>query len=171
MRWLASAELIGFLQSVGVIRFYAMTVLFFSFVYLNLPRIDFFLCSILFLAVFISMFYFDDDALLKKLFFFYLAGTIACLIYFLLGLPNALESMLPYPNDWLAVAFIVSYLIFAWALIRHDSALRKKNRTSLILAVVPPFLICPIFKYFLLVPMPTEGLVVAVLDAIMYWDF
>ena len=171
LRWLGSQELVVFLQTNGVIRFYAMTVLFFSFVYLNLPRIDFFLCSILFLAVFISMFYFDDDGLLKKLFGFYLAGTVVCLGYFLLGLPVKLEKTLPYPNDWLAILFIVSYLVYAWILIRQTPALRKKYRTSLILAVVPPFLICPIFKYFLLVPMPTEGLVVAVLDAIWYWDF
>jgi hypothetical protein len=171
LRWLGSKELVVFLQTNGAIRFYAMTVLFFSFVYLNLPRIDFFLCSILFLAVFISMFYFDDDALLKKLFTFYLAGTTVCLGYFLLGLPAILEKTLPYPNDWVAIGFIISYLLYAWISIRQVTALRKKYRTSLILAVVPPFLICPIFKYFLLVPMPTEGLVVAVLDAIWYWDF
>ncbi|KPJ78469.1 MAG: hypothetical protein AMJ54_03725 [Deltaproteobacteria bacterium SG8_13] len=171
LRWLASSQLIVFLQTNGVIRFYAMSVLFFGFVYLNLPRIDFFLCSILFLAVFISMFYFDDDRLLKKLFAFYLAGSIVCLGYFALGLSETLEATLPYPNDWLAVVFIVSYLAYAWILIRQVPALRKKYRTSLVLAVVPPFLICPVFKYFLLVPMPTEGLVVAMLDAIWYWDF
>ncbi len=171
LRWLGSQELVLFLQTNGVIRFYAMTVLFFSFVYLNLPRIDFFLCSILFLAVFISMFYFDDDRLLKNLFTFYLAGTAVCLGYFLLGLPAKLAKTLPYPNDWLAILFIASYLVYAWILIRQIPALRKKYRSTLILAVVPPFLICPIFKYFLLVPMPTEGLVVAVLDAIWYWDF
>ena len=171
LRWLGSSQLTDFLQTNGVIRFYAMAVLFFGFVYLNLPRIDFFLCSVLFLAVFISMFYFNDDARLKKLFFFYLAGSLVCLIYFLLGLPRVLSSAVPYPNDWLAVGFIVSYLAYAWMLIRQDAVLRKKYRTGLVLAVAAPFLVCPIFKYFLLVPMPTEGLVVAVLDAIWYWDF
>jgi hypothetical protein len=171
LRWLGSSQFIVFLQTNGVIRFYAMTVLFFSFVYLNLPRIDFFLCSVLFLAVFISTFYFDDDDLLKKLFTFYLAGTIVCLGYFVLGLPKKLEATTTYPNDWLAVVFIVSYLVYAWMLIRHHDGLRKKFRATLILAVAPPFLVCPVFKYFLLVPMPTEGLVVAVLDALWYWDF
>jgi hypothetical protein len=38
-------------------------------------------------------------------------------------------------------------------------------------AVVAPFIICPIFKYFLLVPMPKEGLVVALLDAVWYFEF
>jgi hypothetical protein len=171
LRWLKSPELIRFLKTAGLIRFYAITVLFFSLVFLNLPRADFLLCSILFLAVFISMFYFDDDLLLRKLFFFYLAGTALCLLYFITGLPEILEPALPYPSDWLILAFIFAYQIFAWRLVRSAEALRKKYRISLILSVAAPFVVCPIFKYFLLVPMPTEGLVVSVLDAIWYWDF
>jgi hypothetical protein len=41
----------------------------------------------------------------------------------------------------------------------------------LILAVATPFVIGPIFKYLLLVPMPTEGLVVAAMDAVRYLEF
>ena len=41
----------------------------------------------------------------------------------------------------------------------------------MILAVATPFLIGPAFKYLLLVPMPTEGLVVVLLDAIRYGEF
>jgi hypothetical protein len=171
MRWLGSAQLIRFLKSPAEIRLYAITVLFFSFVFLNLPRIDFLLCSVLFLAVFISMFHFDDDGLLKKLFFFYLAGTLCVLVYFLLGIPGMLDGVVPYPNDWLTVVFIIGYQVYAWRQIRHSPVLRKKYRIALILAVLPPFVICPIFKYFLLVPMPTEGLVTATMDAIWYWDF
>jgi hypothetical protein len=37
--------------------------------------------------------------------------------------------------------------------------------------VTTPFLIGPIFKYLLLVPMPKEGLVVVLMDAIRYWEF
>jgi hypothetical protein len=41
----------------------------------------------------------------------------------------------------------------------------------MIIAVAAPFIILSIFKYFLLVPMPTEGLVVAFLDKVWYLDF
>jgi len=171
LHWLASAQLLRFLKKPAEIRFYAMAVLFFSFVFLNLPRTDFLLSSVLFLAVFISMFHFDDDRLLLALFGFYLAGTAFFLLYFVLGLPGLLASAVAYPSDWLIVAFIASYQAYAWRRVRRDPALRRKYRHSLILAVVPPFVICPIFKYFLLVPMPTEGLVTAAMDAIWYWDF
>jgi hypothetical protein len=169
--WLASPELVQYLKTPSVMRFYAMAVLFIAFVFLNIPRVDFLLGSVLFLMAFISMFYFDDDALLRKLFFFYLVGTCVVLIYFTLGFQKNLESILPFPSDWLTLIFIIAYAGYAWALIHHSALLRKKYRTSLILAIIVPFIICPIFKYFLLVPMPKEGLVVAVMDAVRYWDF
>ena len=169
--WLLSREMIKFLKTPPVMRLYAMAILFIAFVFLNIPRIDFLLCSVLFLVVFISMFYFDDDVLLRKLFFFYLAGTIASIIFFSLGLPTALEPILPYSGDWLTLVFIIAYAGYTWTLIYKSSLLRGKYRTALILAIVVPFIICPVFKYFLLVPMPKEGLVVAVMDTIWYWDF
>jgi hypothetical protein len=56
-------------------------------------------------------------------------------------------------------------------IIRNRPSLRKKYRPASFLALAAPFLIGIIFKYLLLVPMPTEGLAVAVLDAVWYWDF
>jgi hypothetical protein len=171
IRWLTSSELALFLKKPSNIRVYAIAVLFLSLVYLNISRVDFFLCSVLFLVAFISMFYFDDDSLLKKMLYFYLAGTVFFMVYFALKLPAILKPIVAFPNDWLMLAFIISYCIYTWTLIRSIPALRKKYRTGLILAITTPFLIGPIFKYLLLVPMPTEGLVVAVLDAIRYLEF
>jgi len=169
--WLVSPDLVRYLQTPALFRFYAMIVLFLSFVFLNIPYIDFFLCAVLFLIVFITMFYFDDDTLLKKFLYVYLVGTLVLLVFFSLGLATALEASLPYAGDWLTLAFIIFYSIYVWTSIRNAPPLRKKYRTALILAVVAPFTIGPIFKYFLLVPMPKEGMVVALLDAIRYWDF
>ncbi len=148
-----------------------MLVLFFSYVFLAIPRIDFFACSLLFLTAFISMFYFDDDVLLRKLFYGYLALVAGLLLFFLFKLPQALEASLPYAGDWLTIALTGVYSLWTWRIIRSDKLLRRKYRTSLILAVAAPFSIGPVFKYFLLVPMPTEGLIVALMDAIWYWDF
>ncbi len=171
LAWLKSPELIRFLKSDAMMRFHAVVVLLLSFVFLNIPRIDFFLSAVLFLTAFISMFYLDDAVLLLKMLRAYLAGTVILLLWFVLGIPGLLEGRLPYPSDWLSVAFIAAYGIYVFTLVRSDTAMRKKFRTSLTIAVAAPFVIGPIFKYFLLVPMPTEGLIVALLDAIRYWDF
>jgi hypothetical protein len=171
LAWLKSAHLIRFLKTDTMLRFHAIIVLLFSFVFLNIPRIDFFLGSVLFLSAFITMFYLDDPTLLVRMLRIYLIGTIVFIVWFLLGMPAALRDRLPYPSDWLALAFILVYCITVFRLIRSNPALRKKYKTGLILSVAAPFTIGPVFKYFLLVPMPTEGLVVAVMDAIRYWDF
>ncbi|MGW8303280.1 MAG: hypothetical protein ACWGNO_14485 [Desulfobacterales bacterium] len=171
LQWLFSQNLLQFLNTVSILRFYAITVLFLAFVFLNIPRIDFFLSAVLFLSVFITMFYFDEELLLKKLFFFYLAGTVFFIFYFALGLEGLLSPVLPFAKDILTLIFILGYCLYAWRLIRSNPLLRKKYRTGLIVAVVSPFVVGVIFKYFLLVPMPAEGMVVAFLDAIWYFDF
>jgi len=171
VRWFGSRDLFQFLISDAIIRFYAIAVLFVSLVYLTLPRIDFFLSAILYLTVFITMFYFDDDQLLKKLFFFYLAGIGVLIVYFASGLDAAIGRIVPFAGDVLAICFILAYCIYTWTLIRTRAPLRKKFRTSLIVAVAAPFIVGPIFKYFLMVPMPTEGLIVAILDYFWYFEF
>jgi hypothetical protein len=171
VRWLSSKALLQFLNTLPNLRFYSIVVLFLSFVYLNIPRIDFFLSAVLFLVVFITSFYFDDAELLKKLFLFYLAGVIVLIFFFSLGLNEILRPKVPFPADILALCFICAYCIYAWILIRQDAALRKKYRTAMIVAIASPFIVGMIFKYFLLVPMPAEGLVVAVTDYFWYLEF
>jgi hypothetical protein len=117
------------------------------------------------------MFYFDEAELLKKLFFFYLAGTVFFIIYFAVRIDGLLNRAFPFAKDILALIFILGYCLYAWHLIRGNPQLRKKFRTGLIVAVVAPFAVGLIFKYFLLVPMPAEGMVVALLDAIWYLEF
>ena len=78
---------------------------------------------------------------------------------------------MPYPADILTLGFILAYCIYAWVLIRQNSALRKKYRTALIVGLASPFIVGMIFKYFLLVPMPSEGLVIAVTDYFWYLEF
>jgi hypothetical protein len=171
VRWLLSKALLQFLNSIPTLRFYTIVVLFLSFVFLTIPRIDFFISAVLFLVVFITSFYFDDAMLLKKLFFFYLAGIIVLIIYFAFGLNDPLGRIVPFPADILTICFIVSYSVYAWMLIRRNSMLRKKYRTAMILAFISPFIVGTIFKYFLLVLMPSEGLVIAVMDYFWYFEF
>jgi len=171
VRWLLSKALLQFLNSIPTLRFYTIVVLFLSFVFLTIPRIDFFISAVLFLVVFITSFYFDDAMLLKKLFFFYLAGIIVLILYFAFGLNDPLGRIVPFPADILTICFIVSYSVYAWKLIRRNPMLRIKYRTAMIIAFVSPFIVGIIFKYFLLVLMPSEGLIVAVMDYFWYFEF
>jgi hypothetical protein len=126
---------------------------------------------VFFLLSFISMFYADDDALLLKLFGFYLGGALLLAGFFVAGADAALAARVPHPADWLTLGLILAYGGYARALMRGDAARRRKFRLSLTLAVAAPFLVGPIFKYLLLVPMPFEGIVVALMDALRYGEF
>jgi hypothetical protein len=169
--WLVSPDLLRVLKSDVSVRFYAIALLFLTLVFVNLPRVDFFLCAILFLSVFITLFYFLDDTLLGKFLLFYLAEEVVFIVFFALG-PHASSDETPsYAADVLALVFIVAYLGYVWIQIRTRSELRKKFRIGLIVALATPFVIGPIFKYFLMVPLPKEGLVVAALDYIWYLEF
>ena len=171
LSWLRSSELFRFLRSEPMMRFHTIVVLLFSFVFLNIPRVDFFLSAVLFLSAFITMFYLDDPLLLLKMLRVYLVGTVLMVLYFSFGFSGLLESNVFYPNDWLTLLFVLVYCLYVFRLVRGNAILRKKYRTGLIISFVAPFTIGPIFKYFLLVPMPTEGLIVAAMDALWYWDF
>ena len=96
---------------------------------------------------------------------------IVLIIFFALGLNESLGTKVPYPADILTLVFILVYCIYAWVLIRQNRALRKKYRTALIVGFASPFIVGMIFKYFLLVPMPSEGLVIAVTDYFWYLEF
>ncbi|MDJ0783573.1 MAG: hypothetical protein QNJ22_16470 [Desulfosarcinaceae bacterium] len=169
--WLTSRELTAFLRTGAMMRFYTIVTLFASFVFIQIPRVDFFLSAVLFLLVFITTFYFDVASLLKKLLYFYLAGTLIMLLLFATGLMAAWTGILPFAADWLTLVFILTYAAYARRQVAGDAPLSRKFRLSLILAISAPFFIGSIFKFLLLVPMPTEGLVTIALDTLWYSIF
>ena len=66
----------GWRLSDPMARFNAIVVFFLFFVYMNIPRVDFVIASLLFLVVFILPFSLDDPILLRKLFRFYFIGSL-----------------------------------------------------------------------------------------------
>ncbi len=171
LRWLVSADLKRVLASDTSVRFYAIALLFLTLVYINLPRIDFFLCAVLFLAAFITMFFFLDDRLLRAFLRFYLAGEAVLLVFFALGLHRPSAETPSVVPDLLALAFIFLYAGYVWLRVRAHAGLQQKFRVGLVVSVATPFVIGPVFKYFLMVPLPKEGLVVAALDYVWYLEF
>jgi hypothetical protein len=150
------------------LRFFGILLVIFAYVYLYIPRIDYFLSTMLCLAVFISFFYLDRGDLLKKLFTFYLAGCLLFLIVFLMGIDKPLNERFLYSMDLLVFLFFLAYVIYCCTLIRRDKVMRKKLRLSLIMSVVPSLILIPSFKYFLLVPLPVEGAFIELMNIVRY---
>jgi hypothetical protein len=114
-----------------MMRFYAMVVLLFSFVFLYIPRVDFFLCSVLFLLHFITMFYLDDPALLVRMLFYLPGRHRGVCLWFMSGHPGGFWTpALPYASDWLTLVFIVLYDHLRVQMVRNRPRLRKKYRPA-----------------------------------------
>lgn len=150
------------------IRFIGILLALFSFVYLNIPRIDFFISVTLFLTYFISAFYFDQENLLRKLTLFYFMGSIIFVILFVFGISKIINSYYEYFTDILALFFYLGYIIYNWVNIKSSRIFKKRFIVSLIVSIAVPLVLCPTFRYFLLVPLPKEGLIIQIMHNIYY---
>jgi hypothetical protein len=150
------------------LRFLGILLVIVAYVYLYIPRIDYFLSTMLCLAVFISLFYLDRPGFLKRLFTFYLVGCVLFLIAFLVGIDKQLNEKFLYFMDLLVFLFFLAYFTYCKILIRGDAVLKKKLRTTLIMSIVPSLVLIPSFKYFLLVPLPVEGGFIELMNIVRY---
>ncbi len=150
------------------LRFLGILAVILAYVYLYIPRIDYFLSTMLSLLVFISFFYLDRPGFLKRLFVFYVSGCLFFLIVFLARVDVSLNEGFAYFMDLLVFLFFLSYTIYCWILSRGDSDLRSKLRLTLIMSVIPSLVLIPSFKYLLLVPLPVEGGFIELMNVLRY---
>jgi len=150
------------------LRFLGILLVIVAYVYLYIPRIDYFLSTMLCLLVFISLFYLDRPGLLKRFFTFYLAGCLLFLIVFLVGIDKPLNERFLYFMDLLVFLFFLAYFTYCRILIRGDGILKKRLRITLIMSIVPSLVLIPSFKYFLLVPLPVEGGFIELMNIVRY---
>jgi hypothetical protein len=150
------------------LRLLAILLPIFSYVYLNIPRVDFFLSTIFCLIVFTTLFYFDRQEVLKKLFLFYLVGCLVFLLLFSAGVHHSLNEFFPYFTDGLVFLFLLAYIYYCLTLIQGDPAQQRKLRLTLLTSLLTSLVLIPSFKYFLLVPLPVEGGFIEIMDVIRY---
>jgi hypothetical protein len=152
----------------NTLRLLAILLPIFSYVYLNLPRVDFFLSTIFCLVVFTTFFYFDRQEVLKKLFRFYLVGCLVFLLLFSAGVHHMLNEFFPYFTDGLVFLFFLAYIYYCLTLMRGDPAQKRKLRLTLLTSLLTSLILIPSFKYFLLVPLPVEGGFIEIMNIIRY---
>lgn len=166
--YLRSADFVEYLKSPTTIRFYGIVLTLFVFVFMLVPHVDFFLAAIIFLLIFFFMFYCGSDEDLPRLIYIIFAGAVVLGIYLYSGLPASIDKIIPFSADYLVLLSIILLVAFYFKKVRNNPELFKKFKLSLLIGFLAPFIIGIIFKYFLLVPMPFEGVVVYLLDAVWY---
>ncbi len=161
----------GVWVSESFLRFLAIVLLLFEFVYMFIPRVDFFIGSLAFLTVFIVMFYPEDSRVFMRLFAFFLFWEGFFAIYFWLGVHENMIAGYRYTADYLVLGYLIVFLVYAAVLVRSKAELVRRFRISLLVSLLTPLVLCPIFKYGLLVPLPFEGVALGAMDSVWYWDF
>jgi len=149
-------------------RFLAILVPLLSLVYMNLPRIDFFLSILMFLLFFIPVFYFDDFPLLKKLLAFYSIEMGVLFLLFLTGINQILTRSFRYTLDILSLGLILALYLFIRSCIGGQEDYRRKLRHALLISILTPLFLVPVFRFFLRVPLPKEGGIVDLLFILYY---
>lgn len=162
--------LTGFLRQPRSVRFFGIAVNLLIFVFLLVPRVDFFLAALMFLLIFFFMFYFGDHTHMVRITRYNLVFCALLVIFFISNLQESMAAISEYIADWLVLLFIPTLCFTAWKTVQMNPELKSRFRLCLILAILAPLTIGIIFKYFLLVPLPCEGLIVQLLDGIWYAD-
>jgi hypothetical protein len=135
-----------------------------AYVFVFVPTVDFALATVFFLAVFIFGFHLDrEPSVARNL---VILATVTAVV----GLAGVLTD--PAVRDPVVDALTVGGVVLAAVINARALAQRglplKPWRQALIFAVLIPAILCPVFKYGLLVPLPHEGTVIEAMDDLRY---
>lgn len=167
---IVSRDLASFLLSDGTVRFLSVISLFLIFVFLYLPRIDFFISSTVFLFCMMSLFFCCEGTDFKRLMIVYVIGGLALALVFKLGLARLMDDLALFGGDLFAIMILLAFYVFSWNLFYLDRIKLSRYRLCISIPVLTAGAIGIIFKYALLVPLPYEGLVTMLLDHILYLE-
>jgi phage shock protein PspC (stress-responsive transcriptional regulator) len=139
-----------------------------SFIYIYIPNVDFALSIALFLFALCTAFYPDHDEFRRKFIIHYIIGTAVFLILIATGLSDVLKGILKYNMDILTLLFYIYLNIAGRRLAKRFDIPVKLLRQVTITSIVVPLILCPIFRYFLLVPLPVEGGIIKLMNLLYY---
>ena len=139
-----------------------------AYVYGFVPYVDFVAATALFLLCFTSGFHLAETRAASALLAALIAGGIVLFAAALAGLMPGPRTTAAYLLDGVIWAAFVLAAAFAFAATIRDGALRHRFRQCFGTSLITAFLLGVIFKYGLLVPLPREGLTVALMDPAFY---
>jgi len=137
-------------------RFFLLVSLISGQIFGFVPLIDFALSSFIFLFVFIFAFYSDSAVFQKRIFFIW---SLVCILLTLIRMNSEFSDETRSIFDWAAIVFIffMVALLYKWA---KDAKQIKVWRISWKTALIVTLVVCPVFRLGMLVPLPTEGIVI-----------
>ncbi|WP_426415206.1 tripartite tricarboxylate transporter TctB family protein [Aestuariirhabdus sp. LZHN29] len=137
------------------------------YVYLLIPAVDFFLATTLFQATLTIRFLFDCPSLNRQLAAAYLTLLpVVLLVFFFYPFDTTDNQLLA--SDTLIGCFTLVLLALPLRM-KFPPQDRKRRYSNMLLAtLLIPLLLTVGFQYFMLVPMPTEGTIIQMMDYLRY---
>lgn len=150
----------------STVRFFAVVGVITISVFLYIPRVDFVIAAAALLAGLMTMFVFDDETLLRRLVALWFALALVFFVYCVTGLHAKATEAFYFSSDIVGGAVFVTYIAVAARL--SGGQRRARFARLILLSLVVPLLLVPVFKYLLYIPLPREGGVVALMDIVRY---
>ena len=154
-------ERAGSTAAVG--RFAAIAALLAAYVYALVPRVDFFIATVIFLQAFFAVFHVSGKTITRLCLVIFAAASVCAGALALSGTSNQ--------HIWMVFegALLIACLWLPWSAWRGgDTEQAAPLRHAALTSIAVPAFLCPVFKYALLVPLPAEGIVVQMMDAVRY---
>ncbi|WP_375753678.1 tripartite tricarboxylate transporter TctB family protein [Vibrio sp. HN007] len=143
-----------------------------SYIYVLITWYDFFLASTAFLLLYIGLYYLDNEVISRKLLKIYYGAIALSIALFLTGIDDVVNSGYAFTTDIILLVTIVALFLTMYGNAKKISPeLVKKVKKMTLIAIIFPAALCPIFRYFLLVPLPKEGIVVEQVFNYTYYNY
>lgn len=168
-RVLCAAMAADTLFSLPVQRFMAAAAIPVMYIYVLIPRVDFCIASVLFLWSYMMLFYLVDAEGFRRIRLAFSLGMVLLSAAVIVTEIFWSEAM-PLAGDLLTATCTTSFVLFARKIsLRHGSGAAFWRTLAICIAVTTILAVC--FRFFLLVPLPTEGTVIEFMDRIRYNEF
>ncbi|MGL1893907.1 MAG: tripartite tricarboxylate transporter TctB family protein [Spirochaetaceae bacterium] len=149
-------------------RVFTTVLALFTFIFLLIPNVDFFLSIILFLFVICSAFLPDEEEYRKIINGQLIIAAIVLSVIAFTGVGDLLRGVFKYTLDILALLFIIYINIYSRIKAKGFNFSAKILRKITIISIIVPLILCPLFRYFLLVPLPVEGGIIKLMNLLYY---
>jgi hypothetical protein len=137
-----------------------------GYVYGLIPRVDYFVATALFLQVFIAAFYLGRREIMRFLTVAFLTVAVAPFLADLVGRYPSPGTPSRYALDLLVALVLAGLCVVTWRRLAGDVAGRRRFSITLAVSLVVSLFTSVAFKFGLLVPLPSEGAIVRVMEHI-----
>lgn len=158
----------GIVITVGTVRTMTVALAIGSFIYVFVPRIDFFISITTFLFYLTTVFYPENELIRKRLTKIFLIESAVFFLLAITGLWDKIYGLYVYTFDILAIFTFVAMVITAFRTAKSEGVDRAKIRMTFWLALIVPAFLCPVFRYPLRTPLPHEGLIIDYMNLVVF---